>query len=90
MATDLAVGSFFYLIGSFSSPHDLPLWTIRHVCRIAAARKSPGQGVSASLGEIADDYNDHDRENDCDADLRSRSDFYAPPRRRRHETLTQH
>ena len=68
MATDLAVGSFFYLIGSFSSPHDLPLWTIRHVCRIAAARKSPGQGVSASLGEIADDYNDHDRDNDRDAD----------------------
>ena len=68
MATDLAVGSFFYLIGSFSSPHYLPLWTIRHVCRIAAARKSPGQGVSASLGEIADDYNDHGGDNDRDAD----------------------
>ena len=68
MATDLAVGSFFYLIGSFSSPHYLPLWTIRHVCRIAAARQSPGQRASASLREIVDDYNDDDGDNDGDAD----------------------
>lgn len=68
MATDLAVGSFFYLIGSFSSPHDLPLWTILHVCRIAAARQIPGQRASASLREIVDDYNDDNGDNDCDAD----------------------
>ena len=68
MATDLAVGSFFYLIGSFSSPHDLPLWTIRHVCRIAAARQIPGQRASASLREIVDDYNDDDGDNGGDAD----------------------
>ena len=68
MATDLAVGSFFYLIGSFSSPHDFPLWTILHVCRIAAARQIPGQRASASLREIVDDYNDDNGDNDCDAD----------------------